>query len=160
MVAETLEGGGVPPRGCPSGYVGESCRKCGCVGHHARECSTPRGKRKAAWMLDHHPYNKGKSKREGDVGPRETSAKAKATAEERRLMEGAGRDPSRDPARRLKIGPDDPGQGESGAVVPNLEDNFIQNVITTCKIAVIKKGGSCVIEADFLAKDLCLSGRW
>ena len=27
-------------------YVGESCRRCGGMGHYARECPTPKGKGK------------------------------------------------------------------------------------------------------------------
>ena len=36
---------------------------------------------------------------------------------------------------------------------PNPEDNFIQNVTTKRKIPMIKKGGSYVIEADFVAEE-------
>ena len=36
---------------------------------------------------------------------------------------------------------------------PNPEDNFIQNVVTKGKIPMIKKRGSYVIEADFVAEE-------
>ena len=43
---------------------------------------------------------------------------------------------------------------------PNPEDNFIQNVTTKRKIPMIKKGGSYVIEADFVAEEPGFVGRW
>ena len=55
------------------GYMGESFRKCGGVGHYARVCPPPKGKGKGAWKSDLQPYSKGKSEGKGksdhgDVG--------------------------------------------------------------------------------------------
>ena len=46
---------------------------------------------------------------------------------------------------------------EKGNVVqfgPRAEDNFIQNVQTKKKVQMVRKGGSYVIEADFVASDV------
>jgi hypothetical protein len=43
-------------------YVGESCRKCGGIGHYARECPTPKGKGKGGG------YDNFKGKGKGDYG--------------------------------------------------------------------------------------------
>ena len=36
---------------------------------------------------------------------------------------------------------------------PKAEDNYIQNVVTQRKIPMVRRGGSYVVEADFVAEE-------
>jgi hypothetical protein len=42
---------------------------------------------------------------------------------------------------------------------PRPEDNYIQNVATGRRIAMIKKGGSYVVPAELIVKDLGFTGQ-
>ncbi len=48
------------------------------------------------------------------------------------------------------------GIAEKGKVVqfgPKPEDNFIKNVVSWKKILMVRKSGSCVIEADYVVQE-------
>ena len=42
---------------------------------------------------------------------------------------------------------------------PRTEDNFIKNLQTNKKAQLVRKGGSCVIEAEFVTNDTGFTGQ-